>query len=119
MRKTLKGGSDDTISALVELLSQGSRLPVEIDFLQLLQTAIDARNWSQKARRWVPSAGDQFKRGKIEDLQDHLDSSNDIIKKAKQLTDGKTEWQLDYADELQSTVDIAETWFETVSDHCL
>ncbi len=115
MLKTLKSGSDETVSSLAELSSQASRLPVEIDFLHLLQNATDARNWSQKARRWVPSARDDFKRGKIEDLHDHLDSAVDIVRRAKQLTDGKAEWELDYADELQATVDIAETWFETVS----
>ncbi len=116
MRNTLKAGSEESVQALLDLSSQGSRLPVEIDFLQLLQTAIDARNWSQKARRWVPSAGDQFRRGKIEDLQDHLESAGEIINKAKKMTEGKADWQLDYAAELQSTVDTAEAWFQTVSD---
>lgn len=115
MMETLKSGADDSVTALIELSSKGSRLPVEVDFLHLLQTAIDARNWSQKAKRWVPSAGDQFKRGKIEDLQDHLDSAEDISKRAKKLTEGKAELELDFAHEIEATVEKSEAWFEKVS----
>jgi hypothetical protein len=83
--------------------------------LQLLQTAIDARNWSQKARRWVPSSGDQFKRGKLDDLEDHLDDAQMVLKRADDLTNGKADWKLDFAHELQSIVDKADEWFENVS----
>jgi len=116
MRETLQNGEDNKVSTLTELSSQGARLPVEVEFLQLLQTSIDARNWSQKAKRWCPSSGEQFKRGKIEDLQDHLEGADAIVEKAKHLTDGKLEWHLDCADELSSIVDKATAWFEKVSD---
>ncbi len=116
MRQVLQNGEDeDVAAALVTLSAEGSRLSVEINIWQLLQTAIDARNWSQKAKRWVPSSGDQFRRGKIEDINDHLDGSNAISSRANALTDGKCDWDLEYAKELQSIVDEADDWFERVS----
>ena len=114
MRNALNSDDDNVVSNLLDLSSQGSRLPVDIDILHLLQTAIDARNWSQKAKRWIPSAGENYKRGKFDDLEDHLESSTTIMKRAQQLTDGKADWKLDLSDDLENIVTSAEEWFEKV-----
>jgi len=37
-----------------ELATEGSRIPVEVDCVKLLQVELDARAWSAKARRWLP-----------------------------------------------------------------
>ena len=67
----------------------------------------------------MPSSGDEFKRGKIEDLQDHLDAAETIMDRLEQLTGGKAEWTLEFEEELQNIVDKADEWFETVSLLCL
>jgi len=108
----LRKEKDEDAKRLKELSTTGARLPVEVEFVHLLQTAIDGRNWSLKARRWAPSSGDQFRRGKIDDLMDHLEFSKTIISKFTKLTDGLVEWKLDYSDELQGIVDKAEMWYE-------
>jgi hypothetical protein len=113
MRKTLYDNNDDNLSTLTELSGQGSRLPVDIDFLQLLQTAIDSRTWSMKAKRWVPDSGD-FRRGKIDDIKDHLSGAHLIRNKAKSLTQGKTDFTLNYEIELLNIVEEADKWFEKV-----
>lgn len=113
MRYTLEYGDEETVGSLLELSSQGSRLPVESNLFHLLQTAVDARNWSLKAKKWVPTSDGQLKRGKIEDLQDHLDNAELISERASELTDGKANFRLEFFDELQKIVDNAEQWFET------
>jgi hypothetical protein len=108
----LRKEKDDDATSLKELSTTGARLPVDVEFVHLLQTAIDGRNWSLKARRWVPSSGDQYRRGKIDDLMDHLEFSKTIVAKFNKLTDNLVEWKLDYSDELQEIVDKAEIWYE-------
>lgn len=112
MWEVLRKEKDDDATSLKELSTTGARLPVEVEFVHLLQTAIDGRNWSLKAKRWVPSSGDQFRRGKIDDLMDHLEFSKTIIAKFNKLTDDLVDWKLDYSDELQGIVDKAEIWYE-------
>ncbi len=106
---------DELFDIAIDLSAQGSRLPVEINILQLLQTAIDSRNWSAKAKKWVPSSGDQYKRGKIEDLRDHLEAASTIVQKANTLTDGKSEWNLNFAEEVSLIVQRSDDWYEKVS----
>jgi FtsZ-binding cell division protein ZapB len=106
---------DETFNVIIDLSAQGSRLPTEIDIVQLLQTAIDSRNWSLKAKKWVPNSGDQFKRGKIDDLRDHLESAETIIKMAEMLTDGKIDWCLDFEKDVSNIVEKADEWYEKVS----
>ena len=115
MHESIQNGDDDFFSVIIDLSAQGSRLPVEINMLHLLQTAIDSRNWSMKAKRWVPSSGDQFKRGKINDLRDHLESATAIVQKAKMLTDGKSDLRLDFEEDVSTIVQKAEEWYEKVS----
>lgn len=115
IRNTLEYGDEDKVASLLELSSQGSRLPVDSHLSHLLQTAVDARNWSLKAKKWVPTSDGQFKRGKIEDLQDHLENAELISEKASELTDGKADFRLKFLDEIQNIVDSAEQWYDTVS----
>jgi hypothetical protein len=114
MRNTLRNGDEETISELLDLCSQGSRLPVEVNLYHLLQIAVDARNWSSKAKRWIPGADSHFKRGKIEDLEDHLASADDISEKARKLTE-KSDFQLEFLSDLQAIIERADAWFENVS----
>ena len=114
MRKALYDGNEDDLSILTELSGKGSRLTVDIDILQLLQTAIDSRTWSMKAKRWVPDSDGEFKRGKIDDIKDHLSVAESIRNKAKSLTEGKSDLTLNYEMELLNIVEKANKWFEKV-----
>mmetsp|Transcript_11570 Transcript_11570/g.21629 ORF Transcript_11570/g.21629 Transcript_11570/m.21629 type:complete len:2140 (-) Transcript_11570:138-6557(-) len=113
MRNTLDFGDEKKVSVLLELSCEGSRLPVDSALFHLLQIAVDARNWSLKAKKWIPTSDGHFKKGKIEDLQDHLENAEVICEQASELTDGKADCRLQYLNELQSIVDNAEQWFET------
>lgn len=104
----------ERINVVIDLADEGTRLPVDINVLQLLQTAIDSRNWSIKAKKWLPRSGEQYKRGKIEELEDHLDEAGVIINNAKMLTDGKCVWELDFKADISEIVLKAEKWFEKV-----
>ena len=98
---------------LHDLACEGSRLPVEVEFVKLIQIELDARQWSAKARRWLPNAGETLekaKQGKIEELREHL-------KKASTLRDRLPEsdrisWTLDLETELIDIVEQADKWFE-------
>ena len=107
---------EDRVNKLLELSSQGLRLPVEIEPLGLLQVAIDARNWSMKARRWIPSlSGDHWKRGKLEDIEEHLEQADAIREKRKTLASRKSDWTLYHEKELEGILTAAEKWLNTVS----
>jgi hypothetical protein len=107
---------EDRIANLLELSSQGLRLTVELDLLGLLQVAIDAKNWSMKAKRWVPTlSGDQWKRGKLEDIEEHLEQADVIREKRKTMTGRKSEWNLYHEKELEVILSAAEEWLNTVS----
>ncbi len=106
--------NQDMINIVLDLADEGSRLPVDIDILQLLQTAIDSRNWIIKAKKWLPTSGDTYKRGKIEELHDHLEEVEVIVNNAKMLTDGKSDWKLDSENEISDIVREADQWYEKV-----
>jgi hypothetical protein len=41
-------------SALHELASEGSRISVEVEHMNMLQIELDSRGWSSKAKKWLP-----------------------------------------------------------------
>lgn len=106
-------------AVLVSLVSEGSRVPVDMDCLKLLQIEIDARNWSNKCMPWIPksSEGDErsSKRGKLDDVEEHLD-------KAALLRDRlwfcaeeeKSAWILEGEAELSEIMEMASSWFDKV-----
>jgi hypothetical protein len=106
---------EDKIHRLLDLSSQGSRLSVDIELLGLLQVAIDAKNWSMKAKRWVQAlSGDQWRRGKIEDIEEHLKQANIVREKRKTMTGRKNDWSLNHEQELQHISLAADVWFNKV-----
>ena len=106
-------------AVLVSLVSEGSRVPVDMDCLKLLQIEIDARNWSNKCMPWIPksSEGDErsSKRGKLDDVEEHLD-------KAALLRDRlwfcaeeeKSAWILEGEAQLSEIMEMASSWFDKV-----
>ena len=73
--KIYEGGN--VVTLIHDLACEGSRIPVEMDCVKLLQIELDARNWCVKARSWIPNGHsvDSCKRGKLEDIREHLEKA--------------------------------------------
>ena len=67
-RVSLENGN---YSRLHELASDGSRIPVVVDEVKALVVALDAKNWTSKAQKWIPNNVDS-KKGKLGELREHL-----------------------------------------------
>jgi hypothetical protein len=97
---------------LHELASEGSRMPVDLETVKILQLELDARTWSSKALICIPSGGEASKRGKLEDLQDRLAKANTLRDRLVLSEEEKSRWVLEGEEELQSIVEKAEHWFD-------
>lgn len=121
MRCMRKAANNGEYNHLHELASEGSRIPVDVESVKLLQVELDAKNWSAKARKWIPNSPDEEnrsivgKKGKLDDLNEHLEKASALREKLALPDDVKKEWRLDYEKELQSIVDAAEDWYSNVS----
>ena len=111
MRAALHEEKKGRSSRLHELSSEGTRIPVEIEALKLLQLEIDAKSWSSKAMKWIGT--EDCKKGKVEELRDHLFKGGRIREKA--FFEEKGNWVLDGEAELKVVVDAADKWSAQVS----
>lgn len=112
-----------------------------------MQIEIDARHWSGKAKPWIPSnlldnpsafgseGGDDDvgggdadiselimdapqKRGKIDDVEEHLDRASSLRDRLDHILKDEEErpkWTLEGERQLEYMIKLAETWFEKVS----
>lgn len=96
----------DGSKTLLNLASDGSRIPVDIVELQLLQIETDARSWAIKAKKWTEN------RGKIDDLRDHLKRGDAIRTRVNLEKNQKGRWVLDSEDELKTIVKSADKWYK-------
>lgn len=111
----------DKNAHLVSLLAEESRIPVTMECCKLLQIEIDARNWSAKAKPWIPenlNSPDGIsapqRRGKIDDVEECLDRASSIRDRLWFGEKEKSEWVLDGESQLAQMVEMAESWFEKV-----
>jgi hypothetical protein len=117
--KNMREELDDTDARITlhDLVSEGSRIPVEVDCVKLLQVELDARNWMAKARQWIPSTNQGTddsiigKRGRLDDLRDHVEKAVALRDKIILSPDEKKAWVLDGEAELGSIVDAVGEWF--------
>jgi hypothetical protein len=118
LKDDAKGGA---CSRLHELASEGTRVSVEIDAVKMLQVELDAKNWSAKARKWlplekVPNSNDDddsvSKKGKLEDIREHLQKAEAL--RDKLVIAEKKEWGLEFENELRSIVTAADKWLDQV-----
>lgn len=110
IRKKIEGGMNNQLH---ELACEGSRLPVEVDFVQMMHIELDARQWSAKAQKWLMSEGQIFdpsKQGKIEELKDHLVKAQAL--KARLHAGDRPRWKLNFETEVSQVVSDADKWFE-------
>lgn len=115
----------DKNARLVSLLAEESRIPVTMECSKLLQIEIDARNWSARARPWIPEnlnnpdgASAPQKRGKIDDIEECLDRASSIRDRLWFGEKEKSEWVLDGESQLNLMLQMAESWFEKVRLKC-
>ena len=115
MRDSLVEGKH---SDLHDFASEGSRIPVEVDIVKLLQIELDAKNWTMKARKWIPSLvtddSAACKRGKLEDLREHLEKASVLREKLALPAPVRNEWILEGETEMRTIVQAADDWFENV-----
>ena len=99
---------------LQDIVSEGSRIPVEVEALKVLQVEIDAKNWISKAQKWLPTDEDS-KKGKLGDLRDHIERAQNLRERLAFLGDQMKAWELTGEAELTAIVDAADSWLEQVS----
>jgi hypothetical protein len=75
MRQALNEGKH---GRLHDLASEGSRIPVEVDAVKLLQVELDAKNWTLKANKWIPKNSDS-RRGKLVDIKEHVEKASRMV----------------------------------------
>lgn len=115
MRDSLVEGKH---SALHDFASEGSRIPVDVDIVKLLQIQLDAKNWTMKARKWIPSLSlddsSACKRGKLEDLREHLEKASQLREKLVLPAPVRSEWVLEGEKDMRAIVEAADAWFQNV-----
>ena len=98
---------------LHELSSEGNRIPVDVDEAKILQIALDAKNWTAKAQKWIPDVQDS-KKGKLGDIRDHLDKVPSLRDRLPLSESDKKAWSPDGEKVLAEIVAAADSWFEKV-----
>lgn len=110
IRSALNSSTDDgdaVIPTLHELASEGGRLPVQVDCVQLLQIELEARTWSAKTKKW------ESRRPKLEELREHVSKSTNLRERLVILDKNEREcWQLEGEKDVRLLVDQVETWLE-------
>ncbi|KAL7558921.1 hypothetical protein ACA910_015498 [Epithemia clementina (nom. ined.)] len=114
--KICEGGN--AVNLIHELACEGNRIPVEMDCVKLLQIELDARNWSVKARSWIPDGPDDdgCKKGKLEDIREHLEKATCLRNRLVLTPEEKDEWVLDAEPELKDVISQVDQWFEQYRD---
>jgi hypothetical protein len=125
MRIALRNSHENTL--LVNIATEASGIPVEIDCLKLFQIELDAKNWSLRTAKWLPVDGEgddssapdaSGKKGKIDMLREHLEKAEAIREKLPMTPDEQVSWSLEYETELTAIVESADEWFEKVRKAC-
>lgn len=119
MREALRDEEGGTCGVLLDMASEGSRIPVEIDCVKMLQLEIDAKNWSLKGKKWIPiraNNGDSTtcRKGKLEDLREHYERAEALHERLVLPPEDKGKWLLDGEVELASILQAADDWYDAV-----
>jgi len=112
-------------SELHYLANEGIRIPVDVDFVKLLQVEMDARNWTAKVKKWLPTcntAADNNsgnnKKGKLEDLREYQSKGVALREMLVLLSEEERKaWVLEGESELSEIVDAADDWLDSYDDY--
>lgn len=101
-------------SQLFELATAGSRIPVDINFVKMLHIELDARAWSLKAKKWIPdpSVEEGNRKGKLEDLREHLTKAVALRDRLSLSALEKAQWILEGESQLSVIVKASDDWIE-------
>lgn len=113
MREIRNAIADGKYALLHELASSGNRIPVEVDTVKLLQVELDAMNWTNKARKWIPNQ-DGSKKGKLEEIREHVEKGAQLRERLSLHNEEKELWILESEDQLISIVSAADCWLNKV-----
>lgn len=108
-RSLLEGGH----GALHDLALEGSRIPVDVDEVKMLQVAMDAKLWTSKAEKWIPTCQDS-KKGKLAEVREHADKALELRERLPFEEKDKEAWVLQGEKELDDIVEAADAWFDKV-----
>jgi len=100
-------------NGLHELSSEGNRIPVDVVAVKLLQLALDSKNWTSKAQKWLPSNANS-KKGKLCDLREHLDKVESLRAKLPLSETERKNWKPVGEEELSAIITTADSWIEKV-----
>jgi len=100
-------------SGLHELSSEGNRMPVDLVAVKLLQLALDAKNWTLKAQKWIPNNNDS-KKGKLCDLREHVEKLSSLRGKLPLSEIERERWKPVGENELTSIIVAADNWLDKV-----
>lgn len=98
---------------LHELSSEGNRMPVDLVAVKLLQLALDAKNWTLKAQKWIPNSNDS-KKGKLCDLREHVEKLSSLRGKLPLSEIERERWEPVGENELTSIIVAADNWLDKV-----
>ena len=98
---------------LYELSSEGNRIPVDVVAVKLLQLALDAKNWTSKALKWIPDTAES-KKGKLCDLREHLEKVSSLRDKLPLPEIEREKWKPAGESELAAIIVAADSWAEKV-----
>ena len=110
LQSSLRNGNH---SRLHELSSEGNRIPVDVISVKLLQLALDAKNWTLKAHKWIPNNIDS-KKGKLSDLREHLFKVSSFRGKLPLPENERRRWKPTGEYELTSIIFAADSWIDKV-----
>ena len=110
LETSLKNGIPN---GLYELSSEGNRIPVDVVAVKLLQLALDAKNWTSKALKWIPDTAES-KKGKLCDLREHLDKVSSLRDKLPLPEIEREKWKPAGESELAAIIVAADSWAEKV-----
>ncbi len=100
-------------SGLHDLSSEGNRIPVDVIAVKLLQLALDAKNWTTKALKWIPDNVDS-KKGKLCDMREHLGKVTSLRDKLPLSETERKGWRPAGEYELAAIIVAADSWVEKV-----
>ncbi len=110
LETSLKNGVHN---GLYELSSEGNRIPVDVVAVKLLQLALDAKNWTTKALKWIPDTAES-KKGKLCDLREHLEKVSSLRDKLPLPEIEREKWKPAGESELTAIILAADSWAEKV-----
>lgn len=112
IRNMLNADDKEDYKKLLNLAVEGSRVPVDMEALRLLNLEMEARNWSVEAKRLLSTTG---RSAKIEEFHEHMAKGGPICDKAPKIPIEGKAWVLPYINELKDTIEAADKWLERVS----